>query len=950
MKNANITAAIILGILLLMNVFSFVNINQRFITFLNSSLEQQTTLCGSYMESTLEDFESDLNKLLFENDFSSIFENDEVFKLSERSLEVFYAKYRTLITNIYIFDDQKNYFGLYINKKDHETFVVDNFTLQRQQPLSPRDKVEKNESFYLYHYPYFREDNVSGNIIVEIDFDSFAESAFAFYPKGRLISYKWVVNADGNVLSKTIPKETKIQGISEIADSIDMFAFGIMNHFFIDSTGKKMRVNSAYYPLSVFNQSLGIVFSASQSDFNRSFIADNMLVSVLSFIITLSLIIYLLIQIGRSSSRMKKLMMSEIAFRQIFEKYPIGLMILDKDNIIRNVNSVAQKLLFRDQKGDMVGKNLTKQDLYTKKYLLASTENLNEISDYLYYEKGGIETVVYRIIESARIGGEELNLIALIDVSGIERSRKQEVAANRAKSDFLASMSHEIRTPMNGILGMVAALMDSNLSNEQADKLKLIKKSSDLMMTIINDILDYSKIEAGKMLLEEIPFRLREEITLISDIFKSLAEEKGIVLETNIDASVPDKLIGDPFRLRQVISNLVSNAIKFTEKGKVLISCSLMEDLGGKLQLLFRVEDTGIGIPAENIGTIFNSFSQTHASTSRKYGGSGLGTAIAKQLVELMHGEIWVESPSSLYESDETPGSRFSFTIEAFSNEKIEKSYNYDSVFNLNQVTVLFLTKESAPEKNSITKILNSFGINIVTKIYQDSTTDTVIHHLSVKKDLYQVVILSDRNNNMDGFVLATKLKEERLTMNFPIIMVTNNDQPGNYRNSKKLDIDYYLIEPFESKEVYDIIKEIFPALVDNHKIETELYSLPKHLSILLVEDNIINVKVAQAIFKNIGYEIDLASNGAEALNMTKEKEYDIIFMDLYMPEVDGFEAAQKMRERGLKIPIIAMSANIEDQRKADSVIAGMDDYLSKPVKVEQVKQMLIKIFSKSIK
>jgi signal transduction histidine kinase/CheY-like chemotaxis protein len=567
---------------------------------------------------------------------------------------------------------------------------------------------------------------------------------------------------------------------------------------------------------------------------------------------------------------------------------------------------------------------------------------------YFRKETDGVESIIYKVEELTRLGGEDVKLVALVDVSVLEKSRKQEVAANTAKSEFLASMSHEIRTPMNGILGMVASLLDAKLPPSEDEKLKIIKKSSGLLMTIINDILDFSKIEAGKMLLEEIPFNLRDEISLVVDLYKPLAKQNKLKLDIEIMASVPDNLIGDPFRLRQVISNLVSNALKFTEEGRVVVGAELMEHYKSRLQLLFWVEDTGIGIPEDKLSEIFGNYAQSSDSHSRKFGGSGLGTSIAKQLVELMNGEIWVESPSRITQSDKYPGSRFSFTIEVFSNEKIEKNYNYESIRQMKQITALFLTKDPNPEMNKVGKVLHNFGLNVVTKIYQNSTIDTVIHHINVKKDQYQLVIISDRPG-YSGFDLAKRMKDEGLMPDFPVIMICGNDQPGNFRITRTFDIDFYLIEPFENKELLDILQDTFVGLEEQKHLSPMLQSLPEELDILLVDDNPINQKVAQAIFKSIAYEIDIASNGLEALDKVKEKDYDIIFMDLFMPEMDGFDTTIQLRKNGFEKPIIAMSANIEDERKADARKAGMNEYLSKPVKTETIKELLIKLFSSSV-
>ena len=947
MKKESIIALTFLLFLLLLNVFSFLNINNRFVGFLNSTLESQTNLCGEYMEKKLTAFESDLNKLLFEYEFGRIFKDPEVMEKSNRSLQVFYARYEELISNISIYDNKKNYFGLYINESDR--FVVDTFPRQSQVSLSPRDKVTQVQGKYLYHYPYFENDAVVGNIIVEVDFKPFSEQVFNLYPRDKTISWQWMINNEGEILNQNFGDTMRFTRVGQIADSIDMEAGGIIKHEVHDTTGAQDKVYSAYYPMSIFKKQVGIVFTASQRVFNQFFILRNLLVTILSLLATLGIVVYLLISLRRQTRNQENLKVSEIVYRQILENFPVGLMILDDQNIIRNINSTAQDFLFVGKSENLVGKDFNKQFLVSNKYLLKENVNSLDNSQYLYYEKDGIETVIFRVEQSTRIGGEELRLIALIDVSSIEKSRKQEVAANRAKSDFLAAMSHEIRTPMNGILGMISDMLEEDLDDSLEEKVRVLKKSSDLLMTIINDILDFSKIEAGKMMLEEIPYSLTEEINLVVELFNPLAGEKGLDIQTDIKPDVPDSLIGDPFRLRQVISNLVSNAVKFTHQGRILIGVELMEKFKSNLSLLFYVEDTGVGIPRDKIKEIFASYSQAGGSVSRKFGGTGLGTAIAKQLVEMMNGEIWVESPSRISTNkEEAPGSRFSFTIEAFSNEKIRKNYNFEGITKLSQITALYFTKESNPSKNSITKVLDSFGLNVVTKIYQDSTIDSVVHHVDVKRDMYQMLILAD-THKLDGFALAHRLKEEELTDFFPVILVSSNDKPGNYKICKRLGIDYYLIEPFESKEVFDIISENFPNIGDQKSVQYMLNALPEQLSILLAEDNIINQKVAQSIFKNIGYEIDLARNGVEAVKLAEEKKHDVVFMDLLMPEMDGFQAAEKIRELGLEMPIVAMSADDDDQRKADAILSGMDEYLSKPARVEKIKQLLIKLFSKSI-
>ena len=950
----NIISGFILFIILALNGLTIYSFNRRYVNFLNETLLRQSQLCGEYMETTLLQFSSDINKELDRYTYSEIFGDPAQFRVATQSLRMFYTKYRDLITNISVYDNKKNFYALYLDTEDKfgtaDRFVVDSFPRKTQTRLYARDRIEQEKSVLKYYYPYFGQDVVNGNVMVEVDINRFANEIFSLYPLGNTVHWQWVLDSEGNVILDNFNSDSiRIEKLNDLADSIKNENIGIIEHNLWDREGNREKLYTAYYPISIYSRKMGIMFSVSRSRFLGFFLHRNLQVAIFSQILATGLVIYLLIMLRRHLKREKRLKLSEIVFRQIIEHFPVGIMIIDEMNIIRNINSAAQKMLFIGRSENLVGKDFNKQFLISNKYLLSDGPSpFLDDSHYLYYEKDGIETVIYRTEKVTSIGGEELKLIALIDVSPLEKSRKSEVAANRAKSDFLAAMSHEIRTPMNGILGMVNSLLEQKTSKELTGKIKVIKRSADLLMNIINDILDFSKIEAGRMMLEEIPFILSDELELVQELFRSLAEEKGLTLEVDLKPDVPNKLIGDPFRLRQVISNLVSNAVKFTEKGKIMIGATLMESYKSQVNILFTVEDTGIGIPQDRIKEIFGSYTQARGSVTRKFGGTGLGTAIAKQLVELMHGEIWVESPSSISTEADYPGSKFSFTIEAYSNEKIPKMFSFESINRLNEINALILTKESDPSRNTMARMLEKFGLNVITKIYQDSTVDSVIHHLQVKKDNYNLVILVDKNQ-LDGFALAQEMQNKELTDQYPIVLVSSNDKTGNYKTCRRLGIDYYLIEPFETKEVFDILSENFPGIEDRKSLEPMLNALPEQLSILLAEDNLINQKVAQSIFKNIGYEIDIAKNGKEAVEFADKGKYDVIFMDLLMPEMDGYQATEIIRKSGHQLPIVAMSADEDDKTRAAAFKSGMNEYVMKPARVENIKQLLIKLFSTTV-
>jgi signal transduction histidine kinase/CheY-like chemotaxis protein len=949
----NIIAGIILFVVLALNGITILRVNQRYIDYLNQSLISQSELCGEHLETTLLQFSSDINQEL--NMYNSeIFSDPAKFQEATRSLRLFYTKYRDLITKISVYDNHKNFYALYLESNDNfgkeDEFVVDSFATRRQKQLSPVEQMEQNGSILEYHYPYFGQDAVIGNVVIQLDLQKFTEKICRFYPQSSNMSWLWILDEDGQIIIDNFSADSvQVADLQILTDSVNAEASGMIEHALIDEAGKREKVYTAYYSLSIYARKMGVMFTAGRGQIFNYYNYNNLLVSILSQLLATGLVIFLLIMLARQKKQEKRLKLSEIVLRQMIEHFPMGILIIDDKNIIRNINSAAQRMLFLGKATDLVGKDFSKQFLVSNRYLLSDGPSpFMDDSHYLYYEKDGMETVIYRSEKAANIGGEELKLIALIDVSPLERSRKGEVAANKAKSDFLAAMSHEIRTPMNGILGMVNSLLEQKTGKELQGKIEVIKRSAELLMTIINDILDFSKIEAGRMMMEEIPFNLAEEMELVGELFKPLAEEKGLKLHIDIRHDVPNKLIGDPFRLRQVISNLVSNSVKFTEKGKIVIGATLMESFKNHVNILFTVEDTGIGIPKDRLKEIFGTYTQARGSVQRKFGGTGLGTAIAKQLVELMHGEIWVESPSTIKIDEEYPGSKFSFTIEAYSNERIPKKFDFGGIARLSEIKVLILTKESDPERNSMVRMLEKFGLNVVTKIYQDSTVDSVIHHLQVKSEEYQMIVLVDKNQ-LDGFALAQGMKKSMLIDHYPIVLVSSNDRTGNYKTCRKLGIDYYLIEPFETKEVTDILDENYPGIEDRKVLEPMINALPDELSILLAEDNLINQKVAQSIFKNIGYEIEIAKNGAEAVELVEKQKFDVLFMDLLMPEMDGYQAAEQIRAAGHTLPIIALSADETDETRNAAFEAGMNEYLMKPTRVESIKHLLIKLFSKTI-
>lgn len=618
---------------------------------------------------------------------------------------------------------------------------------------------------------------------------------------------------------------------------------------------------------------------------------------------------------------------------------PVGLVVYDYFKKVHFINQTAREILLigpnEDASSAIVERRFTN---FTKPSDKPNTSY--DTNQFFYYQRHGIEGVIFKKELPCNIQNKEYMLSTFIDVTSIEKERKYEAAANIAKSDFLAKMSHEIRTPMNGIIGMTEALARENLNSEQQEYISIVRRSADLLLNIIDDILDYSKIEAGKMQIEEIPFLLREEVELSVQLFKAIAEEKGLLLELNVAPNVPNRIIGDPFRLRQVLSNLISNAVKFTHHGKIVVMVETEDEYAGNITLLFSVSDTGIGISQEKIPTIFNSFTQADNSTSRKYGGSGLGTTICKQLVTLMNGEIWVESPSRLNSNKEFPGTTFYFSIEVYSNEELDKALYFNKIQSFDEVKCVIVCHNELTRKR-LYSFLEQNSIQIETILFGEHVLEEVETRIQNKKAKFHLLVIIDEPG-MDGLWLLKKLHAKKLTDNHRVFMFSSNHKPENHIQSRLAGVDYYLVQPFEHKLLKSFLKECFPSI-------PESFSKPElrnDLKIMVAEDNLINQKVAENIFKNLGYSIEIANDGLEVIELIKLKHFDIIFMDLEMPEKDGLEATIELRGLGYQLPIVAMTASASEAVRKTSLKAGMNEYTTKPVKSEIVIAILEKWFA----
>jgi PAS domain S-box-containing protein len=635
-------------------------------------------------------------------------------------------------------------------------------------------------------------------------------------------------------------------------------------------------------------------------------------------------------------------------FESLLEISPAAIITVGLDDKVTSWNPAAEKL-FGYTREEAVGRDVDD--------LLAASEDLREEAREV--NRRGSEEEYQLITRRTRKDGSLVDVQLLVapvfvegelvgrygiyhDIGELQRARQAAEEATEAKSTFLATMSHEIRTPMNAVIGMTELLLDTKLTPEQRGFADVIRTSGDALLGIINDILDLSKIEAGKLELESHPFVLRDSVEAALDLVAASAAAKGLDLASLLDPKAPVALVGDATRLRQILVNLLTNSVKFTDQGEVVLSVDSKrvpdgDGRGDEMhELHFTVRDTGIGIPKDRIDRLFQSFSQVDASTTRRYGGTGLGLAISKRLSEMMGGTMWVESEVG-------KGSAFHFIVKAQAGPTPEPVYARGKHAQLAGKRLL-VVDDNAANREVVQRQASSWGM-----LPRETGSPTEALEWIRRGDPFDAAILDMQMPEMDGVALAQEIRRHRDAHVLPLVMLTSL---GRRREDVDAEVDFaaQLTKPIKASQLYEALMSVFREIseelapVEAGVGDGTLSAGQAPLQILLADDNAVNQKLALALLAKMGYRADVVTNGAEALEALTRRSYDVVLMDVEMPVMDGLEASRRINREwpaGQRPRIIAMTANAMQGDRETCLAAGMDDYLSKPIRREELAAAL---------
>lgn len=931
MKRTYLAAYSAFALLILITVIFYLSLYRNQLEYSNKLLDRQVMIAGSDIDNTAMYIVSDLTEIDFSDDITLFFTDQELNERAREKMKLYYSRYEDIVVGLMLYNTDGDVYTLF-KDEERNSWLDGSYRAQSVPTIHMTEKLEPERDRYKYYLPVLKDGMVLGNLVITIDFRRFFSSVFNKYNLDKF-QWQWVVNDTGTVVFDNYGSEVSYTHLNRLAEGLAQGNSGRMAHA-MTGVERDEEIISSYYPVTIFGLDFGLVFSAPTEFFQKYLVRNTLILGLLTFF-TVLFIILLLRHFNRKQSRqLEEKCISEKGLFSILDQMPVGFIIYNKGREILRSNRQAAELFSFESEEEMNGKLMP--DLSRNEYESDITGQFRQGKVIKLPAPGGEKILFINTIPVNYAGGDH-TLDALIDITSLELARRQEADANIAKSELLARMSFEIRTPLNGILGMTEMLNRSDLPEESKEIARLLRRSADLLLNIINDIFDVSKVETGKMILDEIPFRLREEVGYCMNLIKRQNPESVVRFESKIDQTVPENLIGDPYRLRQVITNLMSNSVAGTQTGEIKLGCRVKESDGNRFTLEFTLTDTGLTYTRAEIKKLFGDYIATLSERSEWAEDLKLGPVLARQLTELMGGQMTAESPAIRDASGIEKGLKITFTINVHLNEKISKHLDLGMYTHPSELRTLVITGTQGRDDDFLS-IMHRVGLPVSVTSFQKHTASQIKTSLQSESGRYPLLVIFDEPDT-DGFEAAKALMDAKLTSEHIVMMFTSRDPKGHYARCVDMGIDHLLVKPFAGEDLMNVLKEHFPGLRgDSARLHSGISEVPV---MLVVDDNYLNRKVVGSLLKVLGIQADFAAGAAEAIDMAREKSYDLILMDLIMPETDGFEAAHTILGFDSATQIIALSADNMPETRLKAEKTGMKELLSKPVTVEELRRVI---------
>ena len=932
-------------LLLVINYLFYRGLYTKQINYIFELLDQQVQIAGLEIDETNNSFVGDLNQINSEVDFSQFFTDTdpENQRIAKEKMKVFFLKYDNFITGMKYFDNQRNEFSLKQNTQSDNAgdWLEQPFVLHSQAEIFDKEKLVEQNSKYNYYLPVFDQstNELKGNIVVTVDFVKYFSEVFATFNL-QDYQWQWVVSDSGDIIYDNFGGDDDIPvSYLQVEKITSALAEGSVENITHNALigGEMTQIISSYYSAQLLHREMVLVFSAPTARFQRYIMRNSLFIVLGTLFLFLLIIIIFRRYILSEKAESEKLKKSERMLFNLIGEMPVGLIIHNKNREIIKANKVAAGYYSYKDEAEMQGKVFPERALPESSSV--SSQTVLHPDQFIVVRKESGEVILFRKSIPAGFMEEDATMEILVDVTPLESARKHEAVANTAKSDFLARMSYEIRTPLSGIIGMTDVLNRADLTDEVKEVVHLLRRSTEVLLNIINDILDFSKIEAGEMSLDDVHFNIREEISYCTDLARSGMPKNVITLASSVDENVPARIIGDPFRLRQVLTNLLNHSVKNTENGEIRLECTLRNRKDGIITIGFDLFDTGLNFDKLSLKKIYGDVANIDTIAVSTKDDSVFGTVLARQLVELMGGDFSAESHPGLSGDS---GTRVSFSIETYADERAAKRISLEKVTSFDRIHTLVITGKGNRDEE-ILGTLHQSGVTLTFTTYNSSTINQIRTNLSYPDERYNLIIILD-DKVFDGFEAAGTILENKLSGNFIIMMISSNDKKGNYLKSIKLGVDHYLVKPYAASDLTEKLKSSFPHLGETPAVNE---SVINNLRILVVEDNKLNQKTLGIMLRVLGYSFDIAEDGYTGYLQAKAKQYDLILMDLMLPEIDGFEATQKILKVDKKVKVVAFTSDNMPETRKKAELSGIIDFIPKPVTIDVLQKLFAKHFKK---